>query len=232
VKLRVQITKERGIRFISHLEYQKTIEKAIRRARIPVAYSQGFNPHMRFSLASALGVGVTSQCEFMELKLREERPLSELMEALSANLPMGIHVIAADLADDKAPKLMARAAGASYHVSVPCSEDPAPSLKTYETTPEVTFTKKHTKSKGKPRTIDVKEFISELHYAWDGKALELTFDCKITPTGSMKAREFLQVLMEQFGLALNLDAADIGRTDLYARDAGGRKVPLLAASKA
>jgi radical SAM-linked protein len=230
VKLRAQITKERGIRFISHLEYQKTIEKAIRRARIPVAYSQGFNPHMRFSLASALGVGVTSQCEFMELKLREPRPLGELVKALSDNLPMGIHVVAADLADDKAPKLMAKAAGASYHVIVPCTEDPAAALHAYEMTPEVTFTKEHTKGKGKPRTIEVKEFISGLKYTWNGEALDLTFDCKITPTGSMKAREFLEVLAEQFGLAMNLDAADIGRTDLYGRDADGRKVPLIAAS--
>ena len=192
MKLRVQITKERGIRFISHLEYQKTLEKAIRRARIPVAYSQGFNPHMRFSLASALGVGVTSQCEFMELKLREERPLKELVDALAANLPMGIHVVAADLCDDKA----------------------------------------HSKAKGSPRTIPVKEFISDLSWHWDGRDLGLDFDCRITPTGSMKAREFLEVLAEQFGLPLSIDAADIARTALYARDAAGRKVPLLQAARA
>ena len=60
MKLRMQITKERDIRFISHLEYIRTIERAIRRAKLPATYSEGFNPHMKFSLASALGVGFAS----------------------------------------------------------------------------------------------------------------------------------------------------------------------------
>lgn len=49
MKLRMQITKEKEIRFISHLEYVRTIERAIRRAKLPAAYSEGFNPHLKFS---------------------------------------------------------------------------------------------------------------------------------------------------------------------------------------
>ena len=48
MKLRMQITKEKEIRFISHLEYVRTIERAIRRAKLPAAYSEGFNPHLSF----------------------------------------------------------------------------------------------------------------------------------------------------------------------------------------
>ena len=54
MKLRMQITKDKDIRFISHLEYVRTIGRAIRRAKLPAAYSEGFNPHLKFSLASAL----------------------------------------------------------------------------------------------------------------------------------------------------------------------------------
>ena len=71
MKLRMQITKEKEIRFISHLEYVRTIERAIRRAKLPAAYSEGFNPHLKFSLASALGVGVVSMAEFVEIELAE-----------------------------------------------------------------------------------------------------------------------------------------------------------------
>ena len=53
MKLRMQITKDKDIRFISHLEYVRTIGRAIRRAKLPAAYSEGFNPHLKFSLASA-----------------------------------------------------------------------------------------------------------------------------------------------------------------------------------
>mgnify|MGYP000296683571 CR=1 FL=1 len=46
MKLRMQITKDKDIRFISHLEYVRTIGRAIRRAKLPAAYSEGFNPHL------------------------------------------------------------------------------------------------------------------------------------------------------------------------------------------
>lgn len=55
MKLRMQITKDKDIRFISHLEYVRTIGRAIRRAKLPAAYSEGFNPHLKFSLASGAG---------------------------------------------------------------------------------------------------------------------------------------------------------------------------------
>ena len=227
MKLRLQITKEPGIRFISHLEYQRSIEKALRRAGTPVAYSEGFNPHMRFSLASALSVGVTSSCEFVEIKLQEERPLEELVEPIRRALPMGIHIVKADLADDKTPKLMAVAQGARYEVLVPCSEDPAAGLAAFAAAETVPYTKTHKKGKGKPKTIDVKEFIPAVESQWKDGELQLAFDCKITPTGSMKASEFLQVLRDQFQVPLSFEQADIRRVDLYTRDEAGHKKPLI-----
>lgn len=227
MKLRLQITKEPGIRFISHLEYQRSIEKAIRRAGIPVAYSEGFNPHMKFSLASALSVGVTSTCEFAEIRLAEERPLPELVNALSAALPMGIHIVRADLAEDKAPKLMAQAQGASYEVLVPCAADPSAQLAAFAAASEVPYTKAHKKGKGKPKTIDVKSFIPQVEARWQEGILDLSFEIRITPTGSMKASEFLQVLEQDFQVPLAFAQADIRRVDLYSRDSEGRKLPLI-----
>ncbi len=227
MKLRVQLTKEPGIRFISHLEYQKSIEKAIRRAGLPVAYSEGFNPHLRFSLASALSVGVTSRCEFAEIKLTEERPLEELLDKLNRALPMGIRVITGDLADDKAPKLMASAQGASYVVYVPCSEDPTAQLAAFNEAAEVLYTKTHSKAKKKPKPINVKFYVPQVEGTWHEGQLTLTFDVVITPTGSMKASELLTVLQDQFGVPLDFPLADIRRVDLYGRDEQGRKCPLI-----
>ena len=58
--LRLKITKEGDVRFISHLEYARTINRSLRRAKLPVAYSEGFNPHIKMSLASALGLSIAS----------------------------------------------------------------------------------------------------------------------------------------------------------------------------
>jgi len=227
MKLRVQLTKEPGIRFISHLEYQKSIEKAIRRAGLPTAYSQGFNPHMRFSLASALSVGVTSRCEFAEIKLTEERSLEELLDRLSRALPMGIRVVKGDLVDDKAPKLMASAQGASYVVVVPCESDPSEQLAAFNETAEVSYTKTHSKAKGKPKPINVKFYVPTVQGSWQDGVVTLTFDVRITPTGSLKASELLSVLQDQFQVPLSFALADIRRVDLYGRDSRGEKCPLI-----
>ena len=121
MKLRMQITKEKEIRFISHLEYVRTIERAIRRAKLPAAYSEGFNPHLKFSLASALGVGVVSMAEFVEIELAEPMEVHEAVQKMTAALPRGIQIMAADVTANNAPALMASAGGADYLVVLPYS---------------------------------------------------------------------------------------------------------------
>ncbi|MCQ2380956.1 MAG: TIGR03936 family radical SAM-associated protein, partial [Acidaminococcaceae bacterium] len=72
MKIRMQITKDADIRFVSHLDYLRAIERSIRRAELPVEYSSGFNPHLKFSLASALGVGIVSSAEFVEMEMAKD----------------------------------------------------------------------------------------------------------------------------------------------------------------
>ena len=228
MKLRIKITKDAGIRFISHLEYVRTIERAIRRAKLPVAYSEGFNPHMKFSLASALGVGVTSEAEFVEIELAEEIDLAATMKKLAVNLPTGIRILAADIADTKTDKLMAQAGGADYRVIVPCEDcDWQAAIENFNEAKSVLFQKPIPKGRGKTKEIEVKNFIDHLEAERSGDGLQLKFSCKITPTGSMKAAELLLVLQDSFNLPLVVEKADILRTDLYAVDTEGKKKALL-----
>ena len=226
-RLRLAVKKDGALQFLSHLDFARAVRYVIIRAKLPICYSEGFNPHMKFSLASALSVGVTSSCEFAEIRLAEERPLDQLVEAVSHSLPMGIHIVRADLTDDKAPKLMARAQGASYEVKVPCASDPSAGLAAFAAAAEVPYTKPYKKGKGKPKTIDVKFYIPQVESRWQDGMLDLSFDVRITPTGSMKASEFLQVLAGDFQVPLAAVQADIRRVDLYSRDEAGRKVPLI-----
>jgi radical SAM-linked protein len=227
MKLRMQITKEAGIRFVSHLEYTRTIERAMRRAKLPVAYSEGFNPHMKFSLASALGVGITSQAEFLEIELAKDINLEIAIEKLSAALPMGIHVKAADLVENKAAKLMASVGGADYYVQVPCLEECREQIERFNMADSVLFQKPIPKGRGKTKEIQVKDFIQKIEWEYNNNKLELKFACKITPTGSMKATELLKILKDQFAVPLVLEQADIERRDLYALNDKGRKKVLI-----
>ena len=227
MKLRMQITKDRDIRFISHLEYVRTIERAIRRAKLPAAYSEGFNPHLKFSLASALGVGVVSYTEFVEIELAEPVEIEAAARALDKALPRGIRVLAADAVANNTAALMAEAAGASYVVTLPHDKDMSEAVEKYNDAVELLFKKAAPKRKEKFKEIDVKFYIPEIAVEQkDGKTI-FSFECKITPTGSMKAVDLLNALNEAYALELPVEMADIERHTLYKFTKRGKKVPML-----
>lgn len=227
MKLRFQITKDKEIRFISHLEYLRTIGRAFRRAGLPVAYSQGFNPHMKYSLASALGVGVVSYAEFVELELTEPVEPLEAANAFKKALPRGIRVLAVDAVENSAPALMSVAGGAEYRVTLPWQGEIQAAVKQFNEAPELFFEKEAPKAKNKIKRIDVKFYIPEIEASREGGNLSLHFHCRITPDGSMKAVDLLNTLNEQYGLDLPIELADIERLDLYRTDENGNKWPML-----
>lgn len=227
MKLRMQITKDRDIRFISHLEYVRTIERAIRRAKLPAAYSEGFNPHLKFSLASALGVGVVSYTEFVEIELAEPMEVELAAKALDKALPRGIRVLAADAVANNTAALMAEAAGASYVVALPYDKDISEAVEAYNEAESLLFKKAAPKRKEKFKEIDVKFYIPKLHVEQSDGKISFSFDCKITPTGSMKAVDLLNALNEAYNLDLPVEMADIERHTLYKMNKYGKKVSML-----
>ena len=228
MKLRMQITKDRDIRFISHLEYVRTIERAIRRAKLPAAYSEGFNPHLKFSLASALGVGVVSYTEFVEIELAEPMEVELAAKALDKALPRGIRVLAADAVANNTAALMAEAAGASYVVTLPFAEDISEAVASYNEAEELLFKKAAPKRKEKFKEIDVKFYIPKIAVEQKDGKTSFAFECKITPTGSMKAVDLLNALNEAYALNLPVEMADIERYTLYKVNKYGKKVPMLS----
>lgn len=227
MKLRMQITKDPEIRFISHLEYVRTIGRAIRRAKLPAAYSEGFNPHLKFSLASALGVGVVSYTEFVEIELAEPMEVEKAAQALDNALPRGIRVLAADAVDTHHAALMSQAAGAGYRVTLPFSDDISKAVAEFNACQELLFKKAAPKTKAGYKEIDVKFYIPHLAVMQNEEKTIFTFDCKITPTGSMKAVDLLNALNEQYRLYLPVAMADIERLRLYRLGKKGQQLPML-----
>ena len=88
----VQFEKTGVAKYISHLDLQRSIQRAIRRAGLPIAYSQGFNPHMQISYATALSLGIESKCEIMELTLQRDIPAKTIMDGMNAALPVGFRI--------------------------------------------------------------------------------------------------------------------------------------------
>lgn len=95
MRLLIRFSKDETVRFLSHLDMQRLLHRALRRAKLPCAYSQGFNPHLLLSFACALPVGTSSRAEYAEVTLEKDVPPASAVQALNEALPGGVRVLAA-----------------------------------------------------------------------------------------------------------------------------------------
>lgn len=91
-KLRVRYAKRGRLRFTSHRDIQRALERALRRAGVPMAYSAGFTPHPKISYAGAAAMGAASEAEYLEISVTERLDPERVREALDAALPLGLDV--------------------------------------------------------------------------------------------------------------------------------------------
>lgn len=114
--LRLNFTKTGLAAFLSHLDLMRVMERALRRAAVPVSYTEGFNPRMRLAFGPALPVGTASIDEYCDVELQRPVVISEVLEALNRQLPAGVEVKAARLLDDRRRSLDAAICLASYEL--------------------------------------------------------------------------------------------------------------------
>lgn len=115
-RLRVTYRKHGPARYVAHLDLMRTWERAIRRARLPLVYSQGFSPHPKLSMAAPLPVGTAGEGEFIDLWLEPPVAFDEVRARLSAALPDGIEVVGLTEVDEGTPNLQAASVAARYEV--------------------------------------------------------------------------------------------------------------------
>lgn len=89
-KYRLEYAKLEMARYLSHLELLRIFHRAFRRANLPLAMSEGFNPHQRLSFGPPLGVGVAGRSEYLDLSLEETVPVRTTLEAIFKQLPTGL----------------------------------------------------------------------------------------------------------------------------------------------
>lgn len=215
-KLRLEITKGEEIRYISHLDYASAIERTIIRAKLPAAYSEGFNPHMKISFASALAVGVTSQAEYMDIEFKEEVELTDAVKRIMATLPPGILLKRAKYMIGNTPALMAIVNLATYNVIVPLNGDAEAteeSIRKFNEAIEVLYTRQTPKGR---KEIEIKQYMAEpIVIDVQEQVVHLLVHIKITPNGSIKPGEILAALVANFDLPVDRERALIHRTGLY-----------------
>jgi radical SAM-linked protein len=116
MRVRVTFSKQGALRYTGHLDLHKILERSIRRADLPLAYSQGYHPQPKINLAAALPLGFASRAEIMDIWLNEN--VENVVPALQANVPPGLTILEATQVDEHEPSLQTQVAAAEYQVEI------------------------------------------------------------------------------------------------------------------
>lgn len=123
INIRAKFTRGEELKYISHLDMMKLFERALRRSRIPIYYSQGFNPHPQIVFGLPLSVGVTSSAEYVDFELSEDMDPVQFVETLNKQLPEGLKLSDAKIRATKS-NIMASISKASYEILVAIAQNP------------------------------------------------------------------------------------------------------------
>lgn len=116
-RLRVTFARDDRLKYVGHLDMAHTWQRILRRANLPLAYSEGFNPQPRITFAAALPVGCVSDCEIMDMVL-EGGGIDAVNEQLQRALPPGITLISIEEVPLNAPALQVQLAAAEYEITL------------------------------------------------------------------------------------------------------------------
>jgi radical SAM-linked protein len=117
-RLRLKFSRGERLKFLSHLDLMRLWERALRRANLELAYSEGFSPHPRISLAAPLAVGITSVAELMDVFLSRRITDGLFVQKAGPQLPDGIGIMQILPVDIEAPSLQSRLRFAEYSVDM------------------------------------------------------------------------------------------------------------------
>lgn len=116
MRMIVRFGKNPRLRFISHLDLQRFFQRALNRTGLPIAFSQGFNPHPVMAFSSALALGWTSEYEVLDVKLGAPIGRKHAEDAIRAALPADLPVLGVKMVDDRLPSLMPMVCASEYMV--------------------------------------------------------------------------------------------------------------------
>ncbi|MCR4956091.1 MAG: TIGR03936 family radical SAM-associated protein [Lachnospiraceae bacterium] len=161
MKIRIKFSKHGCMKFIGHLDIMRYFQKAHIRAGLDMAYSEGFNPHQIMSFAAPLGVGLTSDGEYLDINVKSTESSKVSIEKLNKVMVEGMHILEYKKLPDDAKKSMSLVSAADYYV-YPKSQEHGLSnqlteqISSFLNQDEILVTKKTKKSE---KTMDIKPYI-------------------------------------------------------------------------
>ncbi|MBL4935209.1 DUF2344 domain-containing protein [Clostridium sp. YIM B02515] len=219
VRYLIKFSKESHIKFISHLDLMRTIQRVIRRAELPVEYSKGFNPHMNLSIAQPLSVGMYSIGDYMDVVLTEELDENYIKDALNENMPSGIkafEVVKVKDSNDgrKVPQSMALIDAAKYIIKIKYAQTERlnEELKAIEEKNEWGIMKK---SKSGEKLADIKPLVKNIDFQINDKLLIITAIISCGSKENLSAELLSRYIINNTSAVCSEAFVDIMREEMY-----------------
>lgn len=203
--VRLFFTKTGMAKYISHLDLMRCMTRAVKRAGIPLWYTEGFNPHLFMTFARPLSLGQESLCEVVDVRLVGEMTFKEVQARLNAALPRGITVISVQKPEHKPSEI----AFADYEVHV--FSDNAPALQAHMddvfSNPQILVLKKAKQGRRKiEKELDIKPNILQFETAVQENSVEVKLRLTAGDQNNINPTLLLSSLFEDFnGEIQNID---------------------------
>jgi|AntRauTorcE11897_2_1112592.scaffolds.fasta_scaffold04672_2 radical SAM-linked protein len=214
--IRAEYEKEDELKYISHLELMNTFRRTFRRAKLPVKYSQGYNPHIIFSMSQPLPVGMVGFQEYFDLELNEKLSLDLIKKVVNEKLPIGLKIKEIVEINDKEKSLQAIVNTAIYQYEMEFknnNSDKNKILKNFLDNKKIEITR--FRRNKDDRKIDLAPMI------YEGKIIDegiWQFTISTGSSGNVRPQEVLRALnIETEGLIKKIPLVKIKRKGLFVR---------------
>lgn len=227
MKARIKFRKYGPLRFIGHLDVMRFFQKLMRRADIPVAFTEGYSPHMIMSFASPLGIGLTSDGEYLDIELTAPVDSAEAVKRMNAESVEGIEIVSLRrISDEKKMTGMTILAAADYLVSVKSGSLPdewKDDFRKFLEEPEIRVVKQTKRSE---KEMDIRPLIFQWEFRDDRICLQLAAGS----SENLKPELVMRAFLAYCGIAEDTVNFAYHRLEMYAdtgREEGRRSlVPL------
>lgn len=208
-RLRIRFAKGEALKYISHLDLTRTWERAFRRAGLPVAFSQGFNPRPRFQIAAALPVGVTGRAELLDVWLTHALSPGDALSSLRPALPTGLEVLGVEEVELRAPSLQSQMRAAEYRAEVQSGEPVEAVRSRMQALLDAPVLLRQRHHKGKMQSYDLRPLIQEVGIEVGDGCHVLTMRLQASQQGAGRPDQVLGTL------GLSVVPHTVERTKLY-----------------
>ena len=214
MRMIVRFGKRARLRFISHLDLQRFFQRALNRTGLPIAFSNGFNPHPVMAFGSALALGWTSEYEVIDVKLAEDVDALAAKEAMQAALPEDLPVLEVKMVGDRTPSMMPLVCAARYRIeNSGVTQEMLDRFRQAETVMAVR------KTKSGEKEVNIRPMAYEFALTEDGTLLA---ELSLTPENTLKPDLMVKALTGEIPEGMR-----IHRTSLLAKGERGRRIPLM-----